>query len=193
MMKSACALVALFLVGCSATPELAMDRQALEDELMGLLNDAAFFDRSLSTRAEIARKNTLETKSSWEKGSSLPIAFRPYWDRAWDNYIRNSSPPITGAQLARKYMDAYAKSLSDDDLKGLIAHHSSPLGRRSKLAYQRAAPVIDEEYAALAARADQAATSQFFRDLTLFAKECNCGAPDDPSAWMQRRPESSRH
>lgn len=107
---------------------------------------------------EIGRKNTLETKAAWEKVNAIPPAFRPYWDRLWENYMTNAAPPLTGPQLA----------------------------------HERAAPVLDEAYAKLAAEAERAASSQMPRDFARFARACNCGVPEDPSTFLQRRPEASR-
>jgi hypothetical protein len=93
---------------------------------------------------------------------------------AFDEFLKSVETPWSAQDIVVIWAKVYGERFSDQELDGLVAFYTSPLGKKDVMAAQEALPELTEHFSALSKPLLERATHNFIERLQLLTQECKC-------------------
>jgi hypothetical protein len=153
---------------------LSADRDAKIRALMEAQGLLETFEQQLQISKEHGRKQSEQVLNQLMAGLNPSPKFVARFRSATDEYIRALDPAWTAQDIVNVWAKYYGSRFTDQELDALLAHYSSPLGKKEVAAGRVALPKFGEHFAMLSQPVLERATKAYIEQLQLIAKECNC-------------------
>jgi hypothetical protein len=93
---------------------------------------------------------------------------------ASEEFIKALETPWTAQDIVEQLSKTYGARFTDQEIDGLVAYYTSPLGKKDVLVTKEAIPELQKHFSALLTPIIERATKDYIQRLQLIAKECKC-------------------
>lgn len=140
-------------------------------EAQGLLQ---MWAQQMETARQQDREQAQQMLSQMMASLNPSPEFDARFRSVFNDYMEALKPRWTAQDLVNVWAEKYGAKFTDQELDGLLAYYTSPLGRKDIAATQAALPLFTDHFIQLSKPIAEKATQQFVQRLQLVAKQCNC-------------------
>lgn len=171
--------LALILVSC-ATPAAtnSQSRDELIAELIELTGVRGQLEYSLQLSADARRRSGDQALDQLRV--EFPIAdalLRDVFEREFERMESTIGEAMSAERAMQKLTELYYDQFSDAELRALVAHWRSPLGRKDRKVGGHAIPAWTKWFVDELSVASEQAQGEFFRRLRIEAERLSSGRP----------------
>ena len=165
-------LLALLLA--IALPCTALDRNAKIQALMEAQGLLQMWEQQMAMGKEQGRQQAQQMLDQMLVTLNPTPQLNADFREAFDQFLGALEPPWTAQEIVDVWAQKYGARFTDEELDSLVAHYTSPLGRKDVAATQAALPEFTSHFTERTTPIIQAATQTFVQRVQQAVKECDC-------------------
>ncbi len=166
-------IIAAVLLALSFT-SIAADRSSKIKALMEAQGLLQMWDQQMATQRQQSRQQAQQILNQAISSLSPPPTFEARFRDAFDEYMNSLQTPWTPQDLVDVWAQKYGARFTDDELDGLLAYYTSPLGRKDVAAAQAAMPEFVDYFMEAEKPITRKATQIYLDRLKKAVEECKC-------------------
>jgi hypothetical protein len=152
----------------------AADRSAKVQALMEVQGLLQMWDQQMAMSRQQSRQQAQQMLDQVMASLNAPPAFDARFRDAFDEYMEALTTPWTAQDVVDVWAQKYGSRFTDQELDGLLAYYTSPLGRKDIAATQAAMPEWMDHFAQLSKPITDKATQTYIQRLQKAVQECKC-------------------
>jgi len=164
-------LVAICAVSFSAG---AADRTAKVHALMDAQGYLAMWDQQLAAGKQHGRQEAQQLLDQMLTSLNPPPEFDAKFRGVMDEYMNALQSPWSAQDIVDVWADKYGSRFTDQELDGLLAYYTSPLGKKDVAATQAAMPEFMNHFTELYKPIMAKATQDYVQNLKRIVHDCAC-------------------
>lgn len=166
--------VAIVLLSLLAFSANGADRSTKIKALMEAQGLLQMWDQQMVMGRQQARAQAQQVLDQALASLSPPPEFDARFRDAFDEYMKNMEAAWTAQDVVNVWAEKYGARFTDQELDGLVAYYTSPLGRKDVAATQAAMPEFMGHFAELSKPIAEKATQSYIQSLQKAVQDCRC-------------------
>lgn len=161
----------LALVSSACISADRTDRVRVLLEAQGLVQ---MFEQQIDAGKLEQRKQAKQVLDQFMAQLNPTKEFDSRFRAAFEDFLKALDPPWTAQDIVTVWAQEYGVRFTDQELDALVAHYTSPLGKKDVMATQAAMPALMSHFSSLSTQVIERATKDYIQRLQLIARECSC-------------------
>jgi hypothetical protein len=167
-------IILLTVLMAVTLPSAATDQNAKIHTLMEAQGLLQMWEQQMATGKEQARQQAQQMVDKMLESLNPTPELNARFRTAFDEFMTALEPPWSAKDLVDVWAQKYGARFTDQEIDGLVAYYTSPLGKKDVAAAQAALPEFSKHFMELSTPILETATQTFIQRLQSAAKDCAC-------------------